>query len=122
MRLFILLATIFFSTVMFGQYATEQNSNKQKFNFYFKQRYTIKRESVFKGELKLQEAAFLFYKRRRLNCFVLAENILNEIFKPVPAINKEGFYYRANPFIEIEETKGNTGFIKWGMMINLVFK
>jgi hypothetical protein len=51
----------------------------------------------------------------------LAENILNEIFKPDPAIDESGFHYKANPLMEIEETKGNTGFIKFGIRINLPF-
>jgi len=71
------------------------------------------------SEIKLQEIAFVRYKRDRLNCFILIESILNELFKPEPTINKHGFHYNANPYLEIKETKGNTGFIKFGVMINL---
>ena len=108
------------SQVIAGQ--TQSNSSKQQFSFIFKQQYDFKYVSNAGTELKLSERMFVNYKRKQLNYFLLVESILNEIFKPKPVINKEGFHCKANPFLEIEETKGNTGFIKFGMIINLGLK
>jgi hypothetical protein len=77
---------------------------------------------LFEATFNLQERAILNYKKNGMNWFIIIESILNEIFKPEPAINKNGFHGSATPFLEIQETKGNTGFIKLGMMIDLSFK
>ena len=114
------MAAIVHSQFIAGQ--IQSNSNKQQFSSIFKQQYDFKHVSIASTELKLSERMFVNYKRKRLNYFLLVESILNEIFKPEPVINKEGFHCKANPFLEIEETKGNTGFIKFGMIINLGLK
>ena len=77
---------------------------------------------TIKTIINLQETISLNYKRKMVTLFLFAENVLNEVFKPEPVVSNSGFHYGANPNMEIEETKGNTGYIKLGVAINLKFK
>jgi len=92
------------------------------FKIYSPPLHNSNNTGVFDATFNLPERAVLNCKKDGMNCFIIIESILNEIFKPEPAINKNGFHGSANPFLEIQETKGNTGFIKLGVTINLSFK
>jgi hypothetical protein len=65
------------------------------------------------------ETTVMSYKKNKIGIFLFAENLLGEYLKPEPTVNKSGFHYSANPLFEIEETKGNTGYIKLGINIQI---
>ena len=60
-----------------------------------------------------------FNLKSKINLFFLLQNPVIELLKKDPILNESGFHFKANPYLEIPETMGDTGYMKVGVKLNL---
>jgi hypothetical protein len=119
MKVISLIVFLFLSSIIKAQYVQSiKNINvlsKDRINII---KYTCVTDKRIKKTIEGGNVSGRFVlknKLRKIDLFFLVENLVNELLKPGPIVNDAGFHFKANPYLEIPETMGDTEYMKFGI-------